>query len=652
VKDVRSSGISLSGFLTPNSTVIDVGSAGFNLSGFLTRGSVLLLLVSAALMTLWSFVVPIFESPDEHAHWQYVRYVRVNKGLPYLGKEMVEANQPPLYYVVVAPFANYTDIPPLLSWYGPEGHVIPALPRLYQNSYSDYVRYWPIRAVRLMTILISLIAVFFCYASGVEATGSEATGLLAGGLAAFLPQFTFRGMNVSNDAMVTAAGAIVLYCLVRIIKRGTTSRRALVSAIAIAAAFLSKGSALFLPAPFVLVILIEKTGWSSKLKYLSLLSVCVLLAAPWLIRNQVLYGDLLAHKAMMASVDFLVSQKSITSPYFFHLFPNNIAHSFVGVFGWFSLWSPKWLYHFFWLTGAIGFAGCAIGLVRRRIDLRLVGALVLTGLLNLAVVIYINLSFDQPQGRYLFPSLGAVALLVAIGLENLPRWRASLSRGLVAALALMNLYVLLRVVLPGYWPPPSMAFSDAAKPLEPVASTSAPSDELRFGPRDGQFRLGDPEGATVNGSAPTNGSAAGASGPHFIFKTDAAASRYNYFRCTLRGSGGRGLVTGALYLGFCPEDEPEQHRVPFKWICDDSDHVVIVPLWTLPHWGGRLIEVRLDPVESEAFSLESGVGGRAVIDGKSGPSSPESGVGSGYQDLTVHIGSPVLVGSLTSRRGP
>src|SRR5262249_12613706 len=285
----------------------------------------------------------------------------------------------------------------------------------------------------------------FCYLSGVEATGRESTGLLAGAFTAFLPQFTFRGMSVSNDAMVTAAAAVVLYCLVRMIKRGITYRVAVAADVAIAAAFLSKTNAILFPIPFAIVVLTARTGWKQRLKYLSTLSVAIVLAAPWLIRNQVLYGDPLAQKAMLTAVNFLVSRRPITSPYFVHIFPQNLAASFVGVFGWYSLWSPKWLYHFFWLTGVASIAGVVIGLIRRKVDARLAAVLVLIPVLNLIVVAYINLTFDQPQGRYMFPALPALALIVGIGLENLPYWRGNMSRGLAIALAVLNLYVLVRV---------------------------------------------------------------------------------------------------------------------------------------------------------------------------------------------------------------
>jgi hypothetical protein len=570
----------------------------------LTRAGVLLIVASAALLTLWSFVVPIFEAPDEQAHWQYARYLRVNKRLPFYDKQFQEANSPPLYYLVIAPLAAYSDIPPSLNWNGPDGHAIPALPRLYQNSYSDYVRYWPIRAARLVTVLISMVAVFFCFASGVEATGRETTGLLAGALAAFLPQFTFRGMNVSNDALVTAMSSVVLYCLIRMVKQGVTERRAIASAVAIAVAILSKASALFLPIPFAMVVLTQKADWKSRLKILGALSVTLVLVAPWLIRNQLLYGDPLAQKAMLTAVDFLVSRK---------------------------IWPPKWLYHSFWLTAAAGLAGWLVAAIRgwtrtrqdaspsaARIDVRLAALLVSMPLLNLMVVVYINLTFDQPQGRYMFPSLPALAVLVAMGLEYLPQWTSRLSRGLAVALALVNLYVVIRVVLPAYWPPPDMAFSEEIKPLQAAASGRSPGDEMSMVPRkDGP--AGDALPASEN--------------LQFVFTTDVVAARYNYFTCTLKGGGEHRVVTGKLHLGFCGADSTEQQAAQFKWLCDGTDHPVIVPLWTLPGWGGRLTEIRMEPFDSAGSSRDPGT-------------NPDS------KGSDVQIGRPAIIGSLTSLRGP
>src|SRR5262249_36458160 len=131
-------------------------------------------------------------------------------------------------------------------------------------------------------------------------------------------------------------------------------------------------------------------------------------------------------------------------------------------------------------------------------------------------------------------------------------------------------------------------------------------------------------------------------------KMDVAAARYNYFKCTLRGSGDqRGPVVGTLYAVLCTEQGTEQQQqAQFKWNCDGMDRPVIVPLWMLPGWGGRLIEIRLAPIEHGVLSLESGVEKDSRV------LSRESGVGVSSPGLTVHIASPMIVGSLSSLRGP
>ena len=87
------------------------------LSYFLSRppyralGQGLILSAVTALLVVWSLAVPIFESPDEGAHWQYARYLNAHWRLPIYGSDFVEANSPPLYYAIIAPFAIKTEVP-------------------------------------------------------------------------------------------------------------------------------------------------------------------------------------------------------------------------------------------------------------------------------------------------------------------------------------------------------------------------------------------------------------------------------------------------------------------------------------------------------------------------------------------------------------
>ena len=207
-----------------------------------------MLLASAALMLAWSLAVPVFEAPDEPAHWQYANYLNQNHALPVEGRSFPEAASPPLYYLLIAPLASHMELPPIGFVGQEEGNrylLFP--PRLYQNDSQDFGRFWPFRAARLLSVLISFFTIWFCALAGSEASGRRSTGLLAGGLVAFWPMFTFRAMNVSNDSLMTMLSALALYLLVRMIKRGFTWRVGIYAALVTAGAFLCKINAIVLP---------------------------------------------------------------------------------------------------------------------------------------------------------------------------------------------------------------------------------------------------------------------------------------------------------------------------------------------------------------------------------------------------------------------
>jgi hypothetical protein len=119
-----------------------------------------LLAASTLLLILWSFAVPVFESPDEAVHWQVARFINEHRRLPFYDANMVEANQPPLYYVLIAPIAGPTTYPASAMYRNPDGQNISLFPpKISLNSLADFGRMWPIRAARLVTALLSVVAV-------------------------------------------------------------------------------------------------------------------------------------------------------------------------------------------------------------------------------------------------------------------------------------------------------------------------------------------------------------------------------------------------------------------------------------------------------------------------------------------------------------
>lgn len=415
-----------------------------------------MLLASAALMVAWSFAVPVFEGPDEPSHWRYAYYLNQNHALPVYGPSSPEAFQPPVYYVLIAPLAAEAKLPPI-GYVGEEygnrrSFLFP--PRVYQNASDDFGLYWPFRTARLVSALISVFTIWFCALAGTEASESPRTGLLVGGLVAFWPMFTFRGMNVSNDALLTALSALALYLIVRLLRRGFTWGMGIFAALVVAGAFLTKTNAMILAAPLLLAIMSEKGPWRAKLMRAGVLGAIMLMTVgPWLIWNRLLYGDVFAQKAMLTVGSSMVSKHSLGSLYFRSYFPLTFIKSFIGNFGWMTVQLPVLAYVVY--TIALVSAGaCWIGGVwQRRIGFRLSAVLSSVIVLNLMATVYLNLTFAQAQGRYMLPTLPAIALLLGLGLKSLRSWSEFRTMLTLGGLALTNLVILVSVVIPAYWPP-------------------------------------------------------------------------------------------------------------------------------------------------------------------------------------------------------
>ena len=537
-----------------------------------------LLISTAILLIAWSFVVPIFEAPDEPHHLQYAEYLHSEKKLPIYGPGFAEANSPPLYYLLIAFVTEPASSPPPLIWQEDGKTVIPLPPRLFENTQSDLHYYWNIRAARLITIFISLMTVFASYWCGVELTGKFSTGLIVASLVAFLPQFTFRGMNISNDALLTCMSAISLYFMVRIIKRGFTWQTGIALALACACTFLSKSTVVFLPIPIVIVLISDKVRLHKRVMRITIiLGIFFLIISPWLLRNQILYGDPLARAAMNTAVGQIISEKSITSQYFYTEFPRILLESFIGVFGWMNLYLPDWLYQLFTVTGIIGTIGTLLLVVRRKTSVRIVFTALSIIALNLAVVVVINLTFTQPQGRYMFAALPAIALIVGLGIEALLIQRSFVVPVIVVGLVVINAGILLMIVWPAYWPAPLKEVSQAVVELQPTSENNFQQEQ------NGQLRV---VGVDAQISYKQKQAMSGTQIP------------FLYIEVTGKANVADQHVTGAVYFALEDGRFSENQRIPFSWIANEKTSKIVVPLFTHPLWSSQITGLRLDPFDA------------------------------------------------------
>jgi len=215
-------------------------------SKLLTHNFALLTLIVAFVMlaTVYSFVVPLGEGPDEPGHASYVFFLARALRLPdQRGNEVPgEGHQPPLAYALAAPLAAWLpveqrqfDLPgnPRFTWSG--GNELNAVAHGSREywRWQGFVLAWHL--ARLVSVALGVGTVVFTYltAKAIDCrlqiadcrlmpeqpqstiyNPQSAMPLLAAGLVAFNPQFLFVSALITNDALLTTLGAAMLWLVV------------------------------------------------------------------------------------------------------------------------------------------------------------------------------------------------------------------------------------------------------------------------------------------------------------------------------------------------------------------------------------------------------------------------------------------------------
>jgi hypothetical protein len=370
--------------------------------------------------------------------------------------------------------------------------------------------------------------------------------------------------------------AATMLCLVKLLQEPFTWRLGAAAAVALSAAYLAKISAICLIAPVALAIWwTEGTVWQRLLRVTGVLGLAGLIVAPWSLRNIVLYGDPFASGAMHGAVGHIMSEQPLTSAYFWTTFPSLLSRSFVGVFGWMNVPLPEVYYWIFWGLGFIGLVSVGFQVATRQQDARIPAVLAAIVLLNLAVVVHINRSFQQPQGRYMFVALPALALLISMGFDALARRTSRVGAAVTLAVGLgaLNILILIRYLIPAYYPPVTTTLDSTRVTL------SSPSLHDLLPQADGS--------ALVAGND-----------PQLAFQTNLNASNVGFLAFDVSGVCNEGNLTGSVYFAVDGQPGSEAQQVPFTWRADGRKRLVRVPMLSNPYWKGIVTTVRIDPVNA------------------------------------------------------
>jgi hypothetical protein len=263
----------------------------------------LIITVYCALTALLIVRVPLGAAPDEPAHMEYVRYLIEHRALPFFDRRVpqtddpvlrggngpgFEFHQPPLYYVTSA---------------------------VASAPFTGDAQYFASRFVSLVCGALCLLLLW----RGVRALWPESPQLAIGatGFAALWPLHINIGAMANNDAMAGVFAAWVFERIAQIASRGWRNNDALWLGLASGLGLSSKSTSLVLMIVAVSAALVfarsrvltsDEKSPSPVFAALSVLIIALLVCAPWMIRNQNLYGDVLALGAVSERFQFIGSR--------------------------------------------------------------------------------------------------------------------------------------------------------------------------------------------------------------------------------------------------------------------------------------------------------------------------------------------------------
>jgi len=451
------------------------------------------LAVFLALGVVYSVAAPIFEKPDELYHYFFVQNLLEQRVLPVQdgsGEALwaQEASQPPLYYVLAALATSWIDTSDAreLVWLNPQRNLgQPGDPGNKNLTVHTDREHWPYRGAvlavhvaRWLALLFGAGAVALTYLIARQVFPARpALALGAAAIQAFIPQFLFISSAVSNDSLLAFLAALTLLQLIRMIKEQIKNEQegkrpsylsfahlSLGFTLGLAALTKLSGLALLALSGLVLAWLAwRRRSWRDLLAGgLIVGGLAAAVAGWWYARNLRLYGDLTGLSAMFQVVgerdDFAASAGALWSEL------AGLRASFWGLFGWFSILMPDWVYRALDALSALSLLGLIGWLARRRqagegpVRWLLLLLLLWTALVVGLVLCWTSLT-PGSQGRLLFPALPGIALALAVGWSALlpgrwAAWRDALPLVVGAGLLALSAAAPVWIIAPAYARPP------------------------------------------------------------------------------------------------------------------------------------------------------------------------------------------------------
>lgn len=389
----------------------------------------------------YSVVNPLHEATDELRHYRFVRHIIQRGALPVQGEVgcSAQGHHPPLFYGLSAVATGWIDTGRDVCYEPPT------------NPFWNY-RYWEVgvdnknqylhgvdetfpwqgealaaHLTRFINVLMGALTVYLTWCIG-RVLWPDRPAWAVGGTAfvAFNPMFVYMAGAINNDVIASVTGTAVLLACLHLLKdpKGLSVRWGVILGMLYGLALMSK----FNLAAVAVLIALSATwvAWHKKQWRgwwgvgLTSLGVALLIAGWWFVRNQMLYGEPTGFQRLTE----LWGVRDPRESFGVAIFELDYAWtSLWGRFGYGQIPLPEFVYTVLrWFVG-LSLVGLVIPLWHKPSERFPLLLLVVDVLLFFAVLFnYMLVSPAGPMGRFFFPALPALSILIFYGFYNGLTW--------------------------------------------------------------------------------------------------------------------------------------------------------------------------------------------------------------------------------------
>jgi 4-amino-4-deoxy-L-arabinose transferase-like glycosyltransferase len=435
-----------------------------------------LIILYSLLAGIYTTVTPPFEKPDENWHFAMTLYLMDNGHLPLNTTDAPphyarqQANQPPLYYMILAPIwriAGLTDLTDGFLRLSKENE----FKGIYHSPFpTDNNRLFiegrcdgACASAKTALFIGRIVSAFYVgLAISISAwtiqtifPNDRTLALMTSAMMAFNPQMLHIGSSLSNDSLAILWMSLGFYLAAQWMMGNRSNRMILLMGVVAGAAILTKLSAGTLGLLFGVMILLTSP---QRIKHIFLFgSIALLICGWWFVHNQIHYGDITALNAHIQTAPQAAPPQTLKD--LLAQVPA-VIQSFWAEFGWGQIRLSETLYQGIITLSVLAFITGLVSLAvrwrkqthhQRQFFVFILSALVIT----VALLIRWMTTTQAPHGRLLFPVILPISLLLALGIVWVfpARWQQQRVFITSTGLFLFALLLPFQVILPSYTPP-------------------------------------------------------------------------------------------------------------------------------------------------------------------------------------------------------